>query len=81
MFVNPMHVKRTRELDDSHPDKTDIKDPKTIANLVIFEKYLEPYIPEYMYTELRVVKELRLCITKELNSIMIRELFTCQNIK
>ncbi len=28
VFVNPMHVKRTKELDDNHPSKNDRKDPK-----------------------------------------------------
>ena len=27
VFVNPMHVKRTKELDDNHPSKNDRKDP------------------------------------------------------
>lgn len=51
VFVSPMHVKRTKELDDNHPSKTDAKDPKTIAKLVIEGRYLEPYIPEDIYAE------------------------------
>lgn len=35
VLVNPFHVKRSKELDDNHPSKTDVKDPKTIAKLVI----------------------------------------------
>lgn len=29
VFVNPYHVKQSRELDDNHPSKNDRKDPKT----------------------------------------------------
>ena len=54
VFVNPMHVKRTKELDDNHPSKNDRKDPKVIAKLVIEGRYLIPYIPEDIYAELRV---------------------------
>ena len=35
VLVNPFHVKRSKELDDNHPGKSDQKDPKTIAKLVI----------------------------------------------
>ena len=40
VFVNPMHVKRTKELDDNHPSKNDRKDPKVIAKLVTEGRYL-----------------------------------------
>jgi len=66
VFVNPMHVKRTKEIDDNRAGKSDRKDPKTIAQLVIQGRYLEPYIPEDIYAELRVMNDNRLRITKEL---------------
>ena len=72
VFVSPMHVKRTKELDDNHPSKTDAKDPKTIAKLVIEGRYLEPYIPEDIYAELRVMNNNRLRVQKELNAIRNR---------
>lgn len=72
VFVSPMHVKRTKELDDNHPSKTDSKDPKTIAKLVIEGRYLEPYIPEDIYAELRVMNNNRLRVQKELNAICNR---------
>ena len=72
VFVSPMHVKRTKELDDNHPSKTDAKDPKTIAKLVIEGRYLEPYIPEDIYAELRVMNNNRLRVQKELNAISNR---------
>ena len=72
VFVNPMHVKRTKELDDNHPSKNDRKDPKVIAKLVIEGRYLIPYIPEDIYAELRVMNESRMRINKELIAIKNR---------
>ena len=72
VLVNPFHVKRSKELDDNHPSKTDTKDPKTIAKLVIEGRYNEPYIPEGIYAELRIAMACRMRIQKELNSIKNR---------
>ena len=69
VFVNPMHVKRTKEIDDNRAGKSDAKDPKTIASLMIGGKYLEPYMPEDIYAELRVMNENRIRVTKELVAI------------
>ena len=35
VMVNPFSVKKIKELDDNSPKKTDSKDPKTIAKLVV----------------------------------------------
>lgn len=72
VFVNPMHVKRTKEFDDNHPSKNDRKDPKVIAKLVIEGRYLIPYIPEDIYAELRVMNESRMRINKELVALKNR---------
>jgi transposase len=72
VLVNPMHVKRTKELDDNNPSKTDMKDPKTIAKLVIDGRYMEPYMPEDIYAEIRNVNNNRLRVTKEMNIISNR---------
>lgn len=48
-FVNPYHVKQSKEMDDNSPRKTNQKDPKTIAKLVTEGRYLFPYIPEDIY--------------------------------
>jgi transposase len=72
VLVNPFHVKRSKELDDNHPGKTDSKDPKTIAKLVIEGRYNEPYIPEGVYAELRITTSCRLRIIKELNGVKNR---------
>ena len=66
--VNPYHVKQTKELDDNSPTKTDQKDPKTIAKLVIGGNYGVPYIPEGIYADLREAVSSRDRIVKELNA-------------
>lgn len=67
-FVNPASVKKAKELDDNSPKKTDLKDPKTIAKLVIDGRYSFPYVPEEIYAELREVVSSRDRIMKELNA-------------
>ena len=69
VLVNPYHVKRSKELDDGHPSKSDKKDPKTIAKLVLEGRYVYPYIPQGLYAELRVAMNCRWRIRKELASI------------
>ena len=53
VMVNPFSVKKIKELDDNSPKKTDSKDPKTIAKLVVDGRYSIPYIPEGIYAEIR----------------------------
>jgi transposase len=72
VLVNPFHVKRSKELDDNNPTKHDRKDPKTIAMLVKDGRYLVPYIPEGIYSELRTAMETRCHIVKQLNGIRNR---------
>lgn len=72
VLVNPFHVKRSKELDDNSPTKNDRKDPKTIAMLVKDGRYLVPYIPEGIYSELRMAMETRWHIVKQLNVIRNR---------
>lgn len=72
VLVNPFHVKRSKELDDNHPSKTDQKDPKTIAKLVIDGRYSEPYIPEGVYAELRTLVSNRIRLVKEIGIIKNR---------
>ena len=68
VIVNPYHVKQLKELDDNSPKKTDLKDPKTIAKLVVDGRFSEPYIPEGIYAELREAVSSRDRIVKELNA-------------
>ena len=69
VLVNPFHVNRAKELDDNHPSKTDAKDPKTIAKLVIEGRYMEPYIPEGVYADLRILNNCRQKVTKSMISL------------
>ncbi|MBC8059550.1 MAG: IS110 family transposase [Clostridiaceae bacterium] len=59
VLVNPFHVRRSKEFDDNSQTKNDLKDPKTIAKLVIDGRYLEPYIPEGIYSDLRISMDMR----------------------
>ena len=68
VFVNPYHVKQSKEMDDNSPKKTDQKDPKTIAKLVVEGRYLYPYIPEGVYAEPRAAMSRRERILKELSA-------------
>lgn len=72
VLVNPHHVKKSKEMDDNHPSKSDRKDPKTIAKLVCEGRYNEPYIPEGVYADLRSVIQCRQRVCKELNQIKNR---------
>ncbi len=72
VLVNPHHVKKSKELDDNHPSKSDRKDPKTIAKLVCEGRYNYPYIPEGVYADLRSMMECRRRVCKELNQIKNR---------
>jgi len=72
VLVNPHHVKKSKELDDNNPSKTDRKDPKTIAMLVKDGRYMEPYIPEGIYKELRTAMDSRWRLVKELSAIKNR---------
>ncbi len=53
VMVNPFSVKKIKELDDNSPKKTDAKDPKAIAKLVVDGRYSIPYMPEGIYAEIR----------------------------
>lgn len=65
--VNPMHVKKIKELDDNNQTKTDKKDAKIIAQLVKDARYSTPNLLEGDYEELRNAKNLRQVIVKDLN--------------
>lgn len=56
--VNPAHVKKSKELDDTNPSKSDRKDPKTIAGLMSDGRYVFPYIPEDAYADIRDLNNL-----------------------
>jgi transposase len=64
--VNPAHVKKSKELDDTNPSKNDRKDPKTIAGLMADGRYALPYTPENVYAELRDLSSFRYRETEQL---------------
>ena len=57
--MKPVHVKKSKELDDNNPNKNDRKDPKTIAALVNEGRFSYPYIPTGIYAEIRSLSNLR----------------------
>ena len=72
VHVNPHHVKKTKELDDNNPNKSDRKDPKTIAALVNEGRFSYPYIPTGVYAEIRALSNLRFQVQEELSRIKNR---------
>jgi len=67
--VNPYHTKKAKELDDNSQTKSDPKDALTIARLVKDGRYFEPYLPEDVYAELRVLSNERVRVVKRSNSV------------
>jgi len=66
VMVNPLHVHRTKELDDNSPSKNDRKDPRIIAGLVREGRYFYTYMPTGVYAELRNASNRRFVLTEEL---------------
>lgn len=66
VLVNPMHVKKTKELDDNSPTKNDTKDARVIAQLVKDGRYSVPNLLEGIYAELREGVKLRDQLSKQL---------------
>lgn len=69
VVVNPLHVKKSKELDDNSPTKNDVKDARVIAQLVKDGRYAEPTIPQGVYAELRVAKKIRDLLTDDLQTV------------
>jgi transposase len=67
--VNPYHTKKSKELDDNSPTKNDAKDALTIARLVKDGRYFNPYLPQDVYAELRVLGNSRASIIKRGNAV------------
>ena len=66
VMVNPLHVNKTKELDDKSPSKNDCKDPRVIANLVREGRYFFTYMPTGVFAELRNASNRRFVLTEEL---------------
>ncbi|MED0757117.1 IS110 family transposase [Aneurinibacillus thermoaerophilus] len=69
VVVNPMHVKKSKELDDNSPTKNDPKDARVIAQLVKDGRYSVPYFPNGVYAELREAVKIRDDISCEIQRI------------
>ena len=63
--VNPFTVNRSKEMDDNSPEKSDLKDPKTVAMLVKEGRYSTSYLPEGVYAEIREASVCRDQIMKQ----------------
>lgn len=66
VVVNPMHVKKSKELDDNSPTKNDTKDAKVIAQLIKDGRYSVPNLLEGIYAELREGVKIRDQLTEQL---------------
>jgi transposase len=60
-FVNPLHTKRMKEIEDNSPDKSDPKDATIVAELVFTGKTLEQAPCTGVFAELRELGRLRHC--------------------
>jgi len=66
VLVNPMHVKKSKELDDNSPTKNDTKDARVIGQLIKDGRYSVPNLLEGIYAELREGVKLREQLVKQL---------------
>ncbi|MEN2467264.1 IS110 family transposase, partial [Ornithinibacillus sp. JPR2-1] len=70
VVVNPMHVKKSKELDDNSPTKNDTKDARVIGQLIKDGRYSVPNLLDGIYAELREGVKLR---DQLINQLMITE--------
>lgn len=66
VLVNPMHVKKSKELDDNSPTKNDTKDARVIAQLLKDGRYSVPNLLDGIYAELREGIKIRDQLVKQL---------------
>ncbi|NWQ44700.1 IS110 family transposase [Bacillus sp. EB106-08-02-XG196] len=69
VMTNPMHVKRSKELDDNLPTKHDRKDALVIARLVKDGRFSYPRILKDMEAELRVGSTFRERLVEEFGAV------------
>lgn len=72
VMVNPMHVNRSKELDDNLQTKNDQKDALVIARLIRDGRFSYPRILEGVEAELRNGATLRSKIQEDLNALQNR---------
>ena len=67
--VNPYHTKKAKELDDNSQTASDKKDAITIARLVKDGRYFDPYLPQSVYAELRMLTNARVSAMKRIVAV------------
>ncbi|HWL24448.1 MAG TPA: IS110 family transposase [Ureibacillus sp.] len=72
VMVNPLHVKRSKELDDNLQTKNDKKDAVVIARLMKDGRFSYPRLLKNIEAELRIGSTLRSKLTEDLASIKNR---------
>lgn len=72
VMVNPMHVNRTKELDDNSQTKNDKKDARVIASLVRDGRFSYPRVPQGIDAELRTGNNIRKALKKDLAALQNR---------
>lgn len=72
VMVNPLHVKRSKELDDNLQTKNDKKDAVVIARLMKDGRFSYPRILKNIEAELRIGSTLRSKLTEDLASLKNR---------
>jgi transposase len=66
VVVNPLHVHRTKELNDKSPTKNDVKDAYVIARLIQEARYSEADLPEDTFANLRTTMKMRDQLSRDL---------------
>lgn len=72
VLVNPYHVKRSKEIEDNSPTKSDQKDAGLIADLVRQGKYMSCILPKPVYADLRNLYVARESQRKQMNRALNR---------
>jgi len=57
--INPLHTKRMKDVEDNSPGKTDRKDPRVIADVMMLGRALSVVVPEGAAAELRRLSQAR----------------------
>lgn len=67
--VNPHHTKKAKELDDNSQTANDKKEAMTIARLIKDGRFFDPYLPQDVYAELRMLATARISVMSRNNEI------------
>ena len=70
MQINPKHTKRVKELQDNSPNKTDKKDPRVIADILLLGKAMGIVLPVGEQADLRYLAHTREGILEERNRLI-----------